>query len=336
MAKIARSLAASHALSGVIVVAKGTSFVYADAFGARNRERGTRNTLSTKFQIGSVSKWITIVAVLKLVDEGKLSLDAPISTYLHDYPIAIGRSLTLAQLLSNMSGLQDRLPTSLINKPGLAASGLSAAQAVKIYAEGPLVSQPGRRFDYAHTNWLLVQAIIEQTTGVPLETALQRSVSVPQRLNATGVTHGSFTHVRSGAVAYESGREGAARELHVIPNFLIPTGTIYSNCGDLVRLAHAVYEGSMLTPSSLRRLTEVQYKPENYALGGRVEYEYLGHVRKAMAFEMGSSGGFKAIVVHVIGDDVTVVILNNTNLSEDELSQLSDTLLTHFYSQTVR
>ncbi len=154
IARIARSFAISHAFSGDIVVAKGTRYVYAEAFGWRNREGRLRNRVSTKFQIGSISKWITVIAILKLVDEGKLALDAPITTYLKHYPIDIGGKISLADLLSNMSGLQDHLPTSLINDPAVAASTMSAGQAVELYADGPLVSVPGTTFDYAHTNWV--------------------------------------------------------------------------------------------------------------------------------------------------------------------------------------
>ena len=325
------SYVARHSFSGSIVVANGTRVVYAHAFGLRNREEGLPNQTSTPFQIGSISKWITTIAILKLVDQGKLSLEAPITNYLKGYPIGIGHEISLADLLSNMSGLQDRLSTSFINEPAVASSRLTAAEAVALYAQGPLIAKPGSKFDYAHTNWVLVQAIAEQVAGMPLEQLLSQSIFSPLHLTATGVTHGSFERVRSGAIAYESARTNAARELHVIPSFLIPTGTIYSNCPDLIKLAHSVYHGRMLSPASLQRLQEIRYQPEEYALGGRVRTREIRGMRKTLAFEVGSFGGFKALLVHVVDDDVTIVVLNNTNMSEDDLTRLSDDLLTQYY-----
>ncbi len=169
---------------------------------------------------------------------------------------------------------------------------------------------------------------------MPLEVLLRRTLFSPLPLKATGVTHGSFATIPAGAVAYESGRVDAIPDLHIIPGFLIPTGTIFSNCGDLIKLARAVYEGSVLSQASLLTLSTVRYPPEDYALGGRVKYVELGGVRKELAFEVGSIGGFKAVLVHIISDDVTVAILNNTNMSEDDLTALSDYLLLGLYSES--
>jgi hypothetical protein len=88
-----------------------------------------------------------------------------------------------------------------------------------------------------------------------------------------------------------------------------------------------VYQGQLLSPASLVALNTVRWGPENYALGGRVlRRTYEGHP-KTLAFEIGSMGGFKALLVHVVEDDTSIVVLNNTNMSEDDLSAFADQLL---------
>ena len=326
------TFAATARFSGTILLAKGNGVIFEKAIGLANRETNIPNRADTRFQIGSVSKWITVVAALKLVDDGKLSLNAPITRYLKDFPEAIGNQITVSDVLSNMSGLEDRLPTGLINKPDVAASPMRAAEAVKIYAYGPLKTKPGTTFDYAHTNWVLAQAIIEKVARQPLGNFLKKSLFEPLRLRDTGVTRGSFVTIRTGAIAYDSAASDAKRDIHVIPNFLIPTGTIYSSTHNLASLAHAVYETPMLKPATRAALSTVRFIPENYALGGRVRQIVIAGSPKRVAFEIGSIGGFKALLEHVIGEDISVVILNNTNLSEANLSRFGDQLLTLQYT----
>jgi D-alanyl-D-alanine carboxypeptidase len=321
-----RSFAREHSFSGVVAVADaGRRRDW--AFGLADRELGTPNTADTRFQIGSISKWITVVALLTLVDDGLLELETPIGAYLAALPADAGRRVTLVHLLSNTSGIEDRLPIELINRPDVAASELSAVDAVREYVRGPLRFAPGSDFDYSHTNWLLVQAIVEAVTGTSLEDVLRERLFEPLELRATGVTHGSFAGVPGGAIAYESAHDDAARKLHVTPGFLVATGKIFSDCRDLVRLSHAVYHDEMLSPRALAALTTVRHVPEDYALGGRVLEATLRRKRRTLALQLGSSGGFKAMVAHVVEDDVTVVALNNANLSQDALTELAGRVL---------
>lgn len=319
--------ARDHSFSGVVAVAEGPQISGQWAFDLADREHAVANAADTRFQVGSVSKWITAVALLTLVDDGDLDLSAPIGRYLTSYPAEVGDRVTLAHLLSNTSGVQDRLPTELINEPRVASSRLSAAEAVEVYGHGPLVFAPGSAFDYSHTNWLLVQAIAEAVAGEAIEDVLSERLFRPLGLDATGVTHGSFETVPKGAVAYESADAGAARKLHVTPRFLVPTGKIYSDCHDLVLLAHAVHHGDLLRPESLRALTTVRWAPEDYALGGRIRGEALRGGERTVALELGSSGGFKAMLAHLIEGDLTVVALNNTHLSQDVLTELARSVL---------
>ena len=324
----------ANGFSGTVLVSRGGKVAYERAVGLADREARKTVTLTTRFQVGSVSKWITVIAALKLVDAGKLSLQAPITRYLKDYPKSIGDRITVADVLSNMSGLKDRLPTSLANDPAVAASTMTAAQAVKLYAYGPLVTKPGSTFDYAHTNWVLAQAILESASGIPLEKLLQGSLFEPFGLADTGVTRGSFIAAPNSAVAYESSAVGAKRDVHILPAFLIPTGTIYSTTHDLARLAHVVYETDALSRSARTSLLKVRYRAEDYALGGRVRRVVLGGHWQTVASEVGSIGGFKAVLVHVVGNDVSVVILNNTNMSQDVLTGIADRMLEVQYASS--
>ncbi len=331
LGKTTLTFAKQSNFSGNVFVAHGNSILFSESFGTARHDVQVPVDAQTRFQVGSISKWFTTLLVLKLADEHKLSLSRPIAEYLPGYPTAVGDLVTVADLLSNTSGIQDRLPTEMINRPDISASTMSAAKATTIYGYGPLVFRPGTKFDYSHTNWMIVQALIEQVSGKSFEQFFDETLVGPYALADTGVTHGSFVSVSHGAIAYASSAPNAATDVHLGSKFVIPTGTLYSNGNDLIRLAHAVYQGKLLSPASLAALDTVRWKPEDYALGGRVMHRRYDGQSKTLAFEIGSMGGFKSLLVHVIQDDISIVVLNNTNMSEDDLSAFADHLLDQVY-----
>lgn len=332
LTRVVGSFVRAHAFSGEVLLTDHGNMVFQHAYGLADRQLQRAVTADTRFQVGSISKWFTTLAALRLADQGRLDLAAPISRDLPGYPARVGDHVDLVQVLSNMSGIKDRLPTEYINRPEVAAEPLTARQAVDRYARGPLVFTPGTRFDYAHTNWLLVQAILEQASGKPLETLIRETVLAPADLTDTGITHGDFRKTPHHAVAYASAAADAPEEVHVIPAYLIPTGTLYSTAADLSRLAHRVYETAWLSPASMKALMTVHDPDEHYAIGGRVLQQQLGGRPVRLAWEIGSMGGFKALLVHAIHDDRTLVLLNNTNLDEDELSRFAESILQAWYA----
>jgi CubicO group peptidase (beta-lactamase class C family) len=104
---IVRTFVARGAFSGVVLVAEHGAVVYEHAFGQANREWGVPNTVATRFRIGSTTKQFTAALVLRLAQQGKLRLDAPIADYLRDYPTPQGRQITLQHLLTHSSGIPD-------------------------------------------------------------------------------------------------------------------------------------------------------------------------------------------------------------------------------------
>jgi D-alanyl-D-alanine carboxypeptidase len=95
-------------LSGAVLLSRGGNIVVAKAFGMADREMGTPATLDTRFRIGSMNKMFTAVAVLRLVEEGVIDLDAPMDTYLKQYPNAnVGSKVTVRHLLTHTGGTGD-------------------------------------------------------------------------------------------------------------------------------------------------------------------------------------------------------------------------------------
>ena len=159
------ALAAFDGFNGTIVAARGAEILYGKAVGLADPATGTPMTLTTRFETGSVSKWIAAIVVMKLVDDGKLALDTPITRYLPDYRADTGARLTLRHLMSHSSGVPNEVMVARKADPRMAFAELDQMEAVRRYASGDLRFAPGSTWDYSHSNWLIVKAIVERAAA---------------------------------------------------------------------------------------------------------------------------------------------------------------------------
>jgi CubicO group peptidase (beta-lactamase class C family) len=317
--------------SGVVLARNGTHApARTSVHGFADAGRRHPVTADTRFQIGSVSKWVTTLAVLRLVDRGQLSLDQPIRTYLPALHTDAADKVTLRYLLSNTSGIPDGAMHAFRQNPATARLAMSKAQAALRFGNGPLQFTPGQRFDYSVTNWIIVAAIMEKVAGKPFARIIDDELARPLHLEGTGVPAGSFLHAQKAAVAYADAAATAVK-MGPVPDFAAASGTIYSTAGDLARLAAATYEGKLLSPDSRAALLTVESTEDNYALGGRVRRLKLGGKPRDVAWESGTIGGFKTLLVHVPGDGKTIVILNNTNISQGSQADMAEAMLDKLY-----
>jgi CubicO group peptidase (beta-lactamase class C family) len=134
---------------GVILIGKAGWPIYTRAIGMADIETQRPATLDTPYAVASISKWLTTVGILQLVEAGKLDLDAPITRWLPDYRADTGAVVTLRRLMSNTSGVPNGFIAALKADPnllpGLVSTGVSAADAVKRWGEGDLAFEPGKQ-----------------------------------------------------------------------------------------------------------------------------------------------------------------------------------------------
>jgi D-alanyl-D-alanine carboxypeptidase len=302
------------------------------AHGVANVEKKLAMTDSTPFQIGSISKWLTAVAVLRLVDQGQLALDAPIAGYLPELP-AHTAAITLRQLMSNSAGIPNGVMQEFKKDPGIADLPLSHLAAAQRFATGPLMFAPGSSWEYSPTTWVVVAAVIERVTGKPYGEVMTQQVFAPAKAHATAVPVLPFKDMAGAAIAYKSGQGKNLRDTNLPPHvrYVAASGIIYSTAADLARLAHTVYETDLLSAAARAELSRVMVASENYALGGRVLKKQLGGRERVLAWETGASGGYKSILAYVPGERKTVIILNNTSMDQSKLASAAEAMLQGMY-----
>jgi CubicO group peptidase (beta-lactamase class C family) len=318
--------------NGVALVGRGGTIEAIEARGAADAGHGVPMTQDTRFEVGSVSKWIAAVVVMKLVDQGKLDLDAPIGSYLPDYRTDTGAKLTLRRLMSHSSGLPNQILAARQADPSIRGVELSQTEAVRRYASGDLAFEPGTAWDYSHSNWLVVKAVVERVSGMPYAQLVDRLLVKPLRLRNSGTYHGDSARVPGMAVGYAALVPMPQPKPNPVPDFMAMAGGYYTTAPELMRLMNAVLDGRFLSAASRRTLMTTVMPEQHYALGGRVRVERIAGRDREAAWEDGSNGGFRMIARRVLADGHTVIVMTNASYDYVKLGQLGDALMEASYA----
>ncbi|MDR6626943.1 serine hydrolase domain-containing protein [Caulobacter segnis] len=228
--------------SGVVLVARRGRPIVAIAQGWADRERGIPNTLKTKFRVGSMNKMHTAVAVLQLAQAGKVDLNAPLITYLKDYPNAAwARKVTLHQLLTHTGGAGDIFgPAFDARRDQLR----SLQDYVALYGGRAATFEPGAENDYSNYGFILLGRVIEVVSGQTYPDYLQEHVFAAAGMTDTGFEPESLP-VTGRAVAYEKTETGV-RPVDGLPWRGTSAGGGYSTAPDFLKFAIALHDGGLL------------------------------------------------------------------------------------------
>ncbi|MEE3626252.1 serine hydrolase domain-containing protein [Nitrospirillum sp. BR 11752] len=308
---------------GVVMLGRAGKPDYVRTVGYADIEAKAPARADTPYAIASISKWLTTVTVLKLVERGLLDLDAPLTRSLPDYRADTGARLTLRRLLCNASGLPNLFIAQAKADPTLLQADLTTAQALARFCQGDLAFEPGARFDYHPVNWIVVIAAVERVTGLPFQAAVRSITLEPLGLKATGATDAMLT---AAAPSYRTVNPPDRWRNDRRP-YLAASGGYASTAPDLMRAAHGVFDTDFLMAESRRQLTHVEVPAEDYALGGRVRRLTIQGRTVLAGWETGRTAGYRLVLGHRLDGRRTVVLMNNTALSQKTMDQFADALL---------
>jgi CubicO group peptidase (beta-lactamase class C family) len=320
------ALAAQAGFNGVIATGRNGRVDYIRAFGAADLEAHVPLRADSLFCIASISKWLTAAAVLRLVDRNRLSLDAPITEWLPAYRADTGARLNLRRLLSNTSGVPTAPFGAAVNEDrSLLTRPVPIDEAIRRFCQGDLAFEPGTRFDYAFTNWIIILAIIEAVTGRPYPAAMRNLVLDQLGLRRTDVTD-ALAGSRATAVSYRTLSPILRQTNDRLPMMAAAAG-FYSDAAGLVRAAHGIFDRNFLSAGSQRTLRNVVVPTEDYALGGRIRSLQIGGRAVETAWNTGSSAGYRSLMVHRFDTHTTAIVLNNASMAGDVRARLAERLI---------
>ena len=305
------ALARSGVPSASIAVVRDGKIVYLNAYGSARLEPKTPATTAMRYSIGSISKQFTSVAMLLLQEQGKLSLDDKVGKFIPDLTRA--NDVTIRQLLSHTSGYQDYWPQDYVMPMML--QPVTATKILDMWARKPLDFEPGSKWQYSNTNYVIAGVIIEKVSGKPLLQFLKEKVFAP--LGMTSVAN--IDEKRLGDTDPTGYMRYALGPLRVAPKegagWLFAAGELAMTAEDLAKWNISIIDRKLLRPASYRELErEAQLNNglgTRYGLGVSLATE-AGH--RAVSHG-GEVSGFVSESVVFPDDRVSVVALTNQDAS---------------------
>jgi CubicO group peptidase (beta-lactamase class C family) len=295
-----------------IAVMRGSNLIVDRGYGLADLENGIAATAQTIYDVASVTKLFTAAAIVQLVEAGHLSLEDNLTGRLPGFPNPEqGRRITVRHLLSHTSGLRDY---EAAGTERLLADGthLSAAFVLEFLRGRPLDFEPGSQWSYSNTGFYLLALIIERVTGRAYGFHIREALARPLGLTDTFLCDDALVPDRR-TRGYHPVANVLVPSVHFTARNIIGDGGLCSTAGDLARLPGALRRTEVLSGPALARMTE----PTALTSGVAVDYG-LGVRRGVFAGHRlwGHTGGMStywAALFHYPDDDVTIVVLANTD-----------------------
>lgn len=307
-ALIARAdgLAKADRFSGVLLIERGAQVVLQRPWGAANRETGLPNTLDSRFRIGSMNKMFTSIAVLQLVEADKLSLDGTVGQYIPTYPNRdVATKVTVRHLLTHTGGTGD------IFGPEFAARRnqlRDQSDYVELFGSRGLDQQPGEHFRYSNYGFVLLGAMIEKVSGASYYDYVERHIFKPCGMNSTGSLP-EAQEVPGRTIGYMAQGKEWIPNTDTLPYRGMAAGGGYSTAGDLLRFAHALESGQLVSKQLLKEATTRRFPDEPFGYG--YGFQVLGHGSLASYGHGGGAPGMNGSLLIYPHLGVIVVALSN-------------------------
>src|SRR5579863_10487037 len=183
MDQVVQSYVSAKQFMGSVLVARGDDVLFSKSYGSANLEWNIPNAPSTKFRIGSMTKQFTAASVLLLEERGKLKVEDPVRKYMPDAPAAWDK-ITIYNVLTHTSGIPnftsfpDYVRTESLPSP--------AEKTVERFRDKPLDFEPGTKFNYSNSGYVLLGYLIEKISGESYEKFLQENIFTPLQMKDSG------------------------------------------------------------------------------------------------------------------------------------------------------
>lgn len=289
--------------SGVILVSRGGVPVFARAYGFADRQRRIPNSLKTRFHIASMSMQFTAAAALRLVDQGKLSLDTPVSEVVPGF--TNGEEITVRHLLTETSGIAD------INSQNDYADVLKKHQTPLALVDRvrnlPPLRKPGTFEREEHSAYNLLALLIEKKAGVPFAQALRRLVFEPLGMNDSGIDDDAPSALRNAATGYQpTGQYDIEPAQAIHWSAKAGNASAYTTAADELKFVSGLLGGKFFSA----RLRGLVFDTESRVGYGwfKSHSERFGQPVYSMN---GRSPGFSSAVAYLTQDRLLAVVLSN-------------------------
>lgn len=317
----------ARGFSGAVLVARGDHVLFRQVYGMADHEAGRPLALDSKFRLASVSKQFTAAAILKLQDEGVLSVYDPLCKWIQPCPAA-WEPIRLHHLLAHTSGVPD-----LMARPAWGLQRVTPATSAELTEDSKryrLQFPPGSKVRYDNAGYNLLGAVVERATGVSLATYLQRTFFTPLGMKDTGSD--ADGKARDLVTGYAHFPGGLTPQNDANVSIVFAAGALYSTLDDMLIWERALHHGRVVSSRSYAQMTADHAPDSTPKERGRPRRDWgfglfansLGRqVRPAFEdrqiYHTGSWSGFRNLVTYQPEADVTVIVLSNNYHQRDQV-----------------
>jgi len=306
--KYFRHLNRAGIFNGNVLVAQKGVIIYEESFGYKDLRKRDSLRFNSAFQIASVSKQFTAVAIMQLVEKGLINYTDTIQKFFPEFPY---KDITIHLLLTHKSGLPNYIylcDRFFTNKD----SAVYNDQAIKCLEEKhpPKYYRPGRRFNYSNTGYMVLASIVSKVSGMSFEDYMAENIFKPLKMDDTFIyVKGKNKLPNNIAVGYETRRRKAD---NIFLNGVTGDKGVYSTIEDLYKWDQGLYDNKILKYSSLTQA----FKPMGKRKWARKNYGYgwrMYNSRKAgkVLYHAGWWYGYQSLLVRLEKDESTIVVLKN-------------------------
>jgi CubicO group peptidase (beta-lactamase class C family) len=295
----------------VVEVIRDNKILLTRSYGAADLEHHIPVTASTAFTVGSMSKQFTAFSIHLLAQDGKLSLDDDIRTYVPEVP-DFGTKITLRHLLHHTSGLRDYFGLMLLT--GWRGDDvITQGDALTMVArQRALNFAPGQEYLYSNSGYMLLGLVVERVSGKPLAAFARERIFAPLGMRHTQFLHGYGTVVPGHARSYVRGASGGYDDV-AVGDAADGAGGLVTTAGDLALWDQNFYDGRVGGKALLARMQETGVlndgKPIEYASGLIVD----AHRGRRVVLHGGTIGGFQSELLRFPDQHLSVIVLANTS-----------------------
>lgn len=301
--QVVQSFVTDKTFMGSVLVARGDQVLFSKGYGSANLEWNIPNSPTTKFRLGSLTKQFTAASILLLEERGKLKTDDPVKKYIPDAPAAWDK-ITIFNLLTHTSGIPNF--TSFPDYSSQEPFAATPEKLVARFRDKPLDFQPGEKWDYSNSGYVLLGYLVEKVSGESYEKFLQENVFGPLGMKDSGYDSNSAI-IPKRASGYVPGKDGPTNAGFIHMSIPFSAGALYSTTEDLLRWEQGLFGGKVLSAASLAKMTR-PFK-NDYAFGVMVA-THDGHKR---VDHNGGIEGFNTAMAYYPDDKLTIVVLSNLN-----------------------
>ncbi|MCK5003962.1 MAG: serine hydrolase [Candidatus Aminicenantes bacterium] len=309
-----------------VLAVKNGKVILRKGYGMADMELNVPMRTEMVFRIGSITKQFTSVGIMMLVEEGKVKLEDLITVYLPEYPLK-GKKVTVRHLLNHTSGIKSY--TSMPEFGKIMRTDIEVEKLIDVFKEQPFDFEPGEKYLYNNSGYILLGAIIEKVSGLKYADFIKTRIFDKAGMNSS-IYGEAAAIIKNRAKGYGRNDKGVVNSSYLSMTLPYAAGSLLSTVDDLYKWNRSLSTGKLISKKSLKKV----YKRTSLNNGEEISYAFgfmnIDFHGYTQIHHGGGINGFITHEVYIPEEEIFVTVLTNSTgnkISPQFVSQWITTLL---------